>query len=315
MYFDLIGLPPSPEEVDAFLKDESPDAFAKVVDKLLASSHHGEKWARHWLDVARYAEDQAHTFGVKPKTQAWRYRDWVIAAFNADMPYDRFVKLQIAGDMLPDAPDDAFTKFAGLGFLGLGAEYYKNSREGPGRSPKNSTTASTRSRAASSALTVSCARCHDHKFDPIPTQRLLLARRHLRRHETERRPARASPRSEERTPTAQAKLKATEDKLKKAQADAKDKPDDKKPCRSGKGADAHEVAKLKKEMPPQPAVAHVVSGNGAGDEGLHSRQPRDEGRGRAEGLPASCCGSDEARWAAETRLARRDLAGTASRLG
>ena len=100
-YFDLTGLPPSPDAVDAFLADKSPDAFAKVVDTLLASPQYGEKWARHWLDVARYAEDQAHTFGVKPKTQAWRYRDWVIAAFNADMPYDRFVKLQIAGDLLP----------------------------------------------------------------------------------------------------------------------------------------------------------------------------------------------------------------------
>src|SRR5205814_4286290 len=114
--YDLTGLPPSPEAVDAFLADTSPDAFEKVIDKLLASSHHGEKWARHWLDVARYAEDQAHTFGVKPKTQAWRYRDWVIAALNADMPFDQFVKLQIAGDLMPDAPEDVFTKYAGLGF-------------------------------------------------------------------------------------------------------------------------------------------------------------------------------------------------------
>ena len=79
----------------------SPDAFAKVVDRLLASPHYGERWGRHWLDVARYAEDQAHTFGVKPNTDAWRYRDWVIDAFNDDMPYDRFVKLQLAGDLVP----------------------------------------------------------------------------------------------------------------------------------------------------------------------------------------------------------------------
>ena len=99
--------------------------------------------------MARYAEDQAHTFGVKPKTQAWRYRDWVIDALNADMPYDRFVKLQIAGDLLPDAPERPFTKFAGLGFLGLGAVYYKNTAAAR-PSPRNSTTASTRSPAASS---------------------------------------------------------------------------------------------------------------------------------------------------------------------
>ena len=169
MYFDLIGLPPTPDEVDAFLTDETPDAFAKVVDKLLASSHHGEKWARHWLDVARYAEDQAHTFAVKPKTQAWRYRDWVIAALNADMPYDRFVKLQIAGDMMDDAPDDAFMKFAGLGFIGLGAEYYRDGSCGPrADADELDDKVDTLSRGFL-GLTVSCARCHDHKFDPIPT--------------------------------------------------------------------------------------------------------------------------------------------------
>ena len=170
---------------------KSPDAFAKVVDRLLASSQHGEKWARHWLDVARYAEDQAHTFGVKPKTQAWRYRDWVIAALNADMPYDRFVKLQIAGDMMPDAPDDPFTKYAGSGFHGLGAEYYKNSRHGAGRSPRNWTTAWTRSPAGSSgsrsrapaATTTSSTRSRRGTTTPSPAST---------RHEADRRPARAA---------------------------------------------------------------------------------------------------------------------------
>ena len=100
--FDLTGLPPTPEEVDAFVKDSHPDAWKRVVDRLLASPHYGERWARHWLDVARYAEDQAHTFGVKPNSNAWRYRDWVIAAFNNDMPYDRFVKLQIAADLIEE---------------------------------------------------------------------------------------------------------------------------------------------------------------------------------------------------------------------
>ena len=133
-YFDLLGLPPTPEEVDVFIavSEANPQAaYEKLIDQLLANPHYGERWARYWLDVARYAEDQAHTFGVKPKTQAWRYRDWVINAINADMPYDRFVKLQIAGDMMPDAPEDPFAKFAGLGFLGLGAEYYKNTAAAP----------------------------------------------------------------------------------------------------------------------------------------------------------------------------------------
>ena len=119
--FALTGLPPSLKELDDFLADAAPNSYERMVDRYLASPRYGEEMARHWLDVARYAEDQAHTFGVKPKNQAWRYRDWVIAAFNSDMPYDQFVKLQIAGDMLTDAPGDPFTKYAGLGFLGLGA--------------------------------------------------------------------------------------------------------------------------------------------------------------------------------------------------
>jgi hypothetical protein len=169
VYLDLIGLPPPVEEIEVFLADNSPDAFSKVVDKLLASSSYGEKWARHWLDVARYAEDQAHTFEVKPKTQAWRYRDWVIAALNADMPYDRFVKLQIAGDMQADASDDPFTKFAGLGFLGLGAEYYKNTAAAQAIAEELDDRVDTLTRGFL-GLTVACARCHDHKFDPIPTR-------------------------------------------------------------------------------------------------------------------------------------------------
>ena len=98
--FDLTGLPPTPEEVDAFLDDPYPDAFGTVVDRLLASSRYGERWGRHWLDVARYADDATVT---RPATDAFRYRDWVIGAFNDDLPYDLFVKAQIAGDLLPDA--------------------------------------------------------------------------------------------------------------------------------------------------------------------------------------------------------------------
>jgi hypothetical protein len=125
--FDLTGLPPTPDEIDTFLKDDSPDAFAKVVDRLLRSPHYGERWARHWLDVARYAEDQAHTFGVKPNTEAFRYRDWVIAALNADLPYDLFVKRQIAADLMEGDDPEGYKQRAALGFFGLGAQYYKNS--------------------------------------------------------------------------------------------------------------------------------------------------------------------------------------------
>jgi hypothetical protein len=165
--FDLIGLPPTPEAVDEFLNDNSPDAFAKVVERLLASPQYGERYARIWLDVARYAEDQAHTFGNKPKKNAYLYRDWVIEALNTDMPYDRFVMLQIAGDQMSTPELTPFTKLAGLGFLGLGAEYYKNTAREQAIADELDDRVDTLTRGFL-GLTVSCARCHDHKFDPIP---------------------------------------------------------------------------------------------------------------------------------------------------
>jgi len=119
--FDLTGLPPTPAEMQSFLRDDSPDAFAKQVDRLLASPHYGERWGRHWLDVARYAEDQAHTFSVKARAHAHEYRDWVIDAFNDDMPYDQFVKMQLAGDLLMDDSTAPRQRLAGLGILGLGS--------------------------------------------------------------------------------------------------------------------------------------------------------------------------------------------------
>jgi len=167
--FDLTGLPPTPAEIDAFLADDSAQAFERVVDRLLASPHYGERWGRYWLDVARYAEDQAHTFGVKPNTSGYRYRDWVIDALNSDMPYDEFVKRQIAGDQLNDKPADAARHVAALGYFGLGAQYYKNSDAAKASADELDDRVDTLTRGFL-GLTVSCARCHDHKFDPIPTQ-------------------------------------------------------------------------------------------------------------------------------------------------
>jgi cytochrome c553 len=167
--FDLTGLPPTPAEVSAFLADESPDAFATVIDRLLSSPHYGERWGRYWLDVARYAEDQAHTFGVKPNTSAYRYRDWVIAALNDDMPYDRFVKLQIAADLIVKDDPGRMKHLPALGFFGLGAQYYKNSDAAKAAADELDDRVDTLTRGFL-ALTVSCARCHDHKFDPIPQQ-------------------------------------------------------------------------------------------------------------------------------------------------
>lgn len=161
--FDLIGLPPTPEEVEAFLKDDSPEAFAKVVDRLLASPHYGERWARHWLDIARYGEDQAHTFEARRYPQGFRYRDWVVRAFNDDMPFDRFVTEQIAADLL-DTPD-RLENLPALGFFAVGPVYYGDRNKLDQIDDRIDTL--TRGFLG---LTVACARCHDHKFDPISTR-------------------------------------------------------------------------------------------------------------------------------------------------
>src|SRR5207249_11317875 len=156
-------LPPTPEEVAAFERDDWPDALARVVDRLLASPHYGERWARHWLDVARYGEDQAHTFQARQYPNGFRYRDWLVRAFNADMPYDRFLKEQIAADLL-DGPDP-LDRLAALGYFALGPVYYGD----PKKLDQLDDRIDTLSRGFL-GLTVACARCHDHKFDPIPTK-------------------------------------------------------------------------------------------------------------------------------------------------
>ncbi len=166
--FDLTGLPPTPKEIDDFLADESPTAFARAVDRLLASPHYGERWGRHWLDVARYGEDQAHTFQARTYPHGHRYRDWVIKAFNRDLPYDRFLVHQVAGDLVDDGP--ATERLAALGFFATGPVYYMDAGE-----KKVAEAAELDDRIDTLTrgflgLTVSCARCHDHKFDPIPTQ-------------------------------------------------------------------------------------------------------------------------------------------------
>jgi len=151
-YYDLIGLPPTHAEVQAFESDKSPDAFSRVVDRLLGSPHYGERWGRHWLDVARYADERMNSTADEPIPNAWRYRDWVVSALNADMPYDMFLKAQIAGDQMPN-----HEKYAGgLGFFALSPEQQDDRVDALTRGVMS--------------LTVACAQCHDHKFDPIPTK-------------------------------------------------------------------------------------------------------------------------------------------------
>lgn len=161
--FDLIGLPPTPEEVDDFLRDTSPDAFSKVVDRLLSRPQYGERWGRYWLDVARFAEEDTHGW-TKPFPNAFRYRDWVIQALNSDMPYDLFVKAQIAGDLLKEG--DREKLLPGLGFFGIGPRFQQVIGPTKGLAEECNDRVDTLSRGFL-GLTVACARCHDHKFDPI----------------------------------------------------------------------------------------------------------------------------------------------------
>ena len=164
--YDLIGLPPTPQEVAAFRSDKSPAAFEKVIDRLLASPHYGERWGRYWLDTARYSD----TIGGERNAQkrgmdyrypyAWTYRDYVVGAFNADKPYDQFIVEQLAADRMPNRKDD--TTLAALGFLTVGERF---------RNPND--VINDRIDVVSKgflAMTVTCARCHDHMFDPIPTK-------------------------------------------------------------------------------------------------------------------------------------------------
>jgi hypothetical protein len=168
--FDLTGLPPTPAEIDTFLRDDSPDAFAKVVDRLLASPHYGERWGRHWLDVARYADTTANDANAVMRF-AWRYRDYVIDAFNRDLPYDRFVVEQLAGDLLPPSADvrEQARRVIATGFLMVGPKALAETDKEQTRMDIADEQLDTTGRAFL-GLTLGCARCHDHKFDPIPTQ-------------------------------------------------------------------------------------------------------------------------------------------------
>ncbi len=162
IYFDLIGLPPTPEQVDAFLQDQSPQAYERVVDDLLDSSHYGERWARHWLDLVRYADSDGYRIDHYRPT-AWRYRDYVIDAFNNDKPYDRFVQEQIAGDEM--FPNDPAARIA-TGYLRHGIYEY-NSRDARGQWETILTDITDTTGDVFLGMGMQCARCHDHKFDPI----------------------------------------------------------------------------------------------------------------------------------------------------
>src|SRR5262249_30707651 len=165
--FDLLGLPPAPDEVEAFVHDPNPAAYEKLVDRLLASPHYGERWARHWMDVARFAESHGYEQDYD-RPYAYHYRDFLIRALNGDMPYDQFVRWQVAGDEL--APDEPLALTA-TGFLGGGScptQLPEAEFESARYDELDDMTGTTG--LAFLGLSVGCARCHDHKFDPIPSR-------------------------------------------------------------------------------------------------------------------------------------------------
>lgn len=169
--YDLTGLPPTPEEVEAFLADDSPNAFEKVVDRLLGSEHYGERWGRHWLDVTRYGEDDTRGLapggsGREEYPMAYVHRDWVVEAFNDDMPYDTFVKAHLAADLMPSEQRDEL--LPALGFLGQGPWYYDIAEPATARADERHDRVDVTTRGFM-GITVGCARCHDHKYDPVGT--------------------------------------------------------------------------------------------------------------------------------------------------
>jgi hypothetical protein len=171
-YIDLVGYRPSYEEIEAFVNDKSPHAWEQLIDRLQASPQYGERWARHWMDVARFGEDNPTSEATNPGyPYAWRYRDWIIEAMNKDVPYDRFVKLQLAADLIPGTSRE---DLRALGYLGAAPIYHKDQRLskdviGGFMTDDWDERVDAVSRGLL-AMTVACARCHDHKFDPIQTK-------------------------------------------------------------------------------------------------------------------------------------------------
>jgi mono/diheme cytochrome c family protein len=173
LYFDLTGLPPTPEEITAFAADHSPGAYERLVDRLLSSPRHGERWARHWLDVVHYGDTHGYDKD-KPRPNAWPYRDYVVRAFNTDKPYARFVQEQIAGDVLfPDSPDGV----EALGFIAAGpwdfighAEVPESKIDGKLARHLDRDDMVANAIGTFASVTVHCAQCHNHKFDPVPQE-------------------------------------------------------------------------------------------------------------------------------------------------
>jgi|SRR5579883_1153528 len=279
--FDLTGLPPTPNEVEAFLKDDSPKAFENLIDRLLASPAYGERWARHWLDIARYADsnglDENTAFG-----NAWRYRDYVIRSFNDDKPYDQFVKEQLAGDLLPSTSDaERIEHLTATGFLVLGPKVLAE----PDKQKMLLDIADEQLDTVGRAflgLTLGCARCHDHKFDPIPTRdyysllAVFTSTRTMQNLNTVARAFEYDPTSAEKPEIKAARAKLTERKkeVRKLEVEFGKTPETDKPKRTAIHLKAEalraEIKKLESSLPkPQPTLAVEE-----GSKDAYGTQPR-----------------------------------------
>ena len=280
--FDLIGLPPPPDELAAFEKDTSPEAFSKVVDRLLASPAYGERWARHWLDVARYADsngmDENTAFG-----HAWKYRDYVVRSFNDDKPYARFLKEQIAGDLLPPSPDPKAERdrFAALGYLSIGPKLLAE----PDKQKMLIDIADEQLDTVGKSvmgLTLGCARCHDHKFDPLPTRdyySLLAVFTSTRTMQNLNTVAKVQERNTNAAETAavkadRAKLPALKKDVAKLEAEFGKTPEKDKEKRGEIHAKAEEkrteIKKIEASLPAEDIVLAVEEGT----PGAYGTQPR-----------------------------------------
>ena len=263
VYLDLIGLPPTPEEMKAFLDDQRENALGQVIDSLLNSPHYGERWARHWLDTARYSDGLGGFGDNGPLPGAWRYRDWVVDCFNRDLPYDQFVKQQVAGDLYTEDP----LAFYGTGFFAIGPNYKSDGGDPEAKAQAEAETLADRIDTFSRAflgLTVQCARCHDHKFDPIPQKDYYAIAGVFRNSRTHKRSAASKELIRKYNDHLRAvkdlekKIKSLSEQKKKAPADTA--------IDTELARHQEELNKLKKTMPPKPGgEVHVLAESGNKD--------------------------------------------------
>ncbi len=261
--FDLIGLPPTVAETEAFVQDSKPDAFARVVERLLSSPHYGERWARHWLDVARYSDGLGGFLdGPDKRNEAWRYRDWVVTALNHDLPFDLFVKSQLAGDLLNDESVIA------TGFLALGPSYQSDGGTEEGKAVAQAETLDDRVDTVTRGLlglTVSCARCHDHKFDPIPTEDYYSLAGVFQNTRNDERVAPGTPRplidayelAQKLIREAEQRIAAIKEGAKQAKRDLSAEE------KVGLAAQEKELGQLKQAAPAKYPTVHVVADSGS----------------------------------------------------